>query len=94
MKQRILTGLGLIAGLILIFFSKSITTYVFDAAIVLIAIYAGYEMFLMDSKAGASIFFGMLRNKYLMQMPPVSRLPCGGAFGLTALRGEGKERAT
>lgn len=52
MKQRILTGLGLVAGLILIFFSKSITTYVFDALIVLIAVYAGYEMSQLLKKIG------------------------------------------
>ena len=52
MKQRVLTGAGLIALLILLFFSKSITTYVFDIFVVLLAMYAGYEMSELLKKIG------------------------------------------
>lgn len=65
MKQRILTGLGLVAFLILIFFSKSVTTYIFDAFIILLAIYAGYEMSNILKK------IGYYNNKWVIILYPV-----------------------
>ena len=44
MKQRVLTGFALIAFMVLLFFTKSVTTYVFDAFVVYLAIIAGIEM--------------------------------------------------
>ena len=43
MKQRLLTGLAIIATLILVFFSRSLTLYIFDAFIGIIAILASLE---------------------------------------------------
>lgn len=65
MKQRVLTGLGLVAFLILIFFSKSITTYVFDAFVVLLSMYAAYEMSELLKK------MGMYNNKYVIVAYPL-----------------------
>ncbi len=65
MKQRILTGLGLVAFLILIFFSKSVTTYIFDAFIVLLAMYAGYEMSNILKK------MGYYNNKWAIILYPI-----------------------
>ncbi len=44
MKQRILTGSALLAFMVLLFFTKSITPYVFDAFIIYISIVGGLEM--------------------------------------------------
>lgn len=44
MKQRTLTGLGIVAFLLLVFFTKSFTNYIFDGFIVLLAMWAGYEI--------------------------------------------------
>lgn len=54
MKQRILTGMALIAFLVLMFLSKTITTtnVVFDIFIALVACYAGYEMGELLKKIG------------------------------------------
>lgn len=65
MKQRILTGAGLIAFLILLFFSKSVTTYIFDAFIVVLAIYAGYEMSQLLKK------MGFYNNKWVIIVFPI-----------------------
>jgi len=52
MKQRVFTGAALVAFLVLLFFTKSVTTYVFDAFIVYLAVVAGIEMADMLSKMG------------------------------------------
>ena len=52
MKTRVLTGMGLLAFMILLFFTKSITPYVFDAFIVYLAIVGGLEMSNLLSKFG------------------------------------------
>ena len=52
MKQRTLTGLAMVALLILLFFTKGVTPYVFDAFIVILAMYAGYEMSELLKKMG------------------------------------------
>ena len=52
MKQRVLTGLALVAFMVLLFVTKSVTTYVFDAFIILISIYAGLEMSDLIKKSG------------------------------------------
>lgn len=44
MKKRILTAFALVAFMILVFVTKSVTTYVFDAFIVYMAVVAGIEM--------------------------------------------------
>lgn len=65
MKQRILTGTALVALLILLFFSKTSTAYVFDLFIGLIAIYAGYEMSELLKK------MGLYNNKWVIIAYPV-----------------------
>ena len=65
MKQRVLTGIGLVAFLILLFFSKSITPLIFDGFIVLLAIYAGYEMTELLKK------MGYYNNKWFVLAYPV-----------------------
>lgn len=52
MKQRILTGSAMVAFLILLFISKSNTTYIFDAFVVLLGIVAGYEISKLLTKIG------------------------------------------
>lgn len=52
MKQRILTGFALIAFMVLLFVTKSVTTYVFDAFIVYLAVVAGMEMANLLTKIG------------------------------------------
>lgn len=44
MKQRVLTGTALIAFMVLLFFSRIITPYIFDAFIIYIAVLGGLEM--------------------------------------------------
>ena len=65
MKQRVLTGSALIAFLILLFFSKQVTPFVFDAFVVLLASYAGFEMSCMLRK------IGMYNNKWCIIFYPV-----------------------
>ncbi len=65
MKQRILTGSALVALLLLIFFSKSLTTYVFDLFIVFVATIACYEMSEMLRK------MGLYNNKYIIWAYPI-----------------------
>ena len=65
MKQRILTGSAIVAFLILLFFTKNITTYVFDAFIVILAMYAGYEMSNLLKK------MGLFNNKWLIIAYPL-----------------------
>ena len=65
MKQRVLTGMGLVAFLILLFFSKSITPLVFDGFIVLLAIYAGFEMTELLKK------MGYYNNKWFVLAYPI-----------------------
>ncbi len=64
MKQRILTGSALVAFLILLFFSKSQTTYIFDIFVVVLATIAGYEMSELLKK------IGFYNNKYLIVVYP------------------------
>lgn len=52
MKQRLLTGLAIIATLILVFFSRNLTLYVFDAFIGIITILAGLEFSKLLTKMG------------------------------------------
>lgn len=52
MKKRLISALGMIAILILMFVSKIWTPYVFDAGIVLVMVLAGYEMSSMLLKMG------------------------------------------
>lgn len=52
MKQRLLTGLAIIATLILVFFSRNLTLYIFDAFIGVIAILAGLEFSRLLTKTG------------------------------------------
>ncbi len=44
MKQRVLTGAALTAFMILLFFSRMLTPYIFDAFIIYIAVVGGLEM--------------------------------------------------
>ena len=52
MKQRVLTGFALVAFMVLLFVTKSVTTYVFDAFIVYLAVVAGIEMANLLTKIG------------------------------------------
>ncbi len=52
MKQRFLTGIAMIALLVLVFFSRSLTLYVFDVFIGLLAILAGLEFSRLLTKMG------------------------------------------
>lgn len=52
MKQRIITALMIMATLVLVFFAREVTTYVFDAFIVGLAILATFEMTKIASKSG------------------------------------------
>lgn len=65
MKQRLITASGLIVFLLLILFSKSITPLVFDAFIVMIACFAGYEMCMLLNK------MGMYNNKIMVILYPL-----------------------
>ena len=52
MKQRLLTGVAIIAALILVFFSRTLTLYVFDAFIGIIAILASLEFSKLLTRTG------------------------------------------
>ena len=52
MKQRVLTGVALAAFMILLFFTKTLTPYVFDAFLVFVAVVAGMEMSNLLTKIG------------------------------------------
>lgn len=52
MKQRVLTGFALVAFMVLLFVTKSVTTYLFDAFIVYLAVVAGIEMANLLTKIG------------------------------------------
>ena len=65
MKQRVLTGAALLAFMVLMFFSKTITPYIFDAFIVYIGIMAGLEMANLLAK------FGYYNSKIAIGIYPV-----------------------
>lgn len=52
MKQRIITGLGIIALIILAFFSRMLTLYVFDVCVGVIAVFASLELSSLMKKMG------------------------------------------
>lgn len=57
MKQRTLMSLAFIAVLVLLFFSRSLSTFIFDTAIGIIIIFCAVEMSKMLSKMGRSNYF-------------------------------------
>ena len=59
MKQRTLTGAAIIAALILVLFARELTSYIFDAFILMLAVVATYEMSKLLAKQGLynNIFF-------------------------------------
>ena len=62
MKQRIITGLGIIAFIILAFFSRMLSLYIFDMFVGVIAVLAGLEFSNIMKKMGYynfSIFVGL-----------------------------------
>lgn len=65
MKQRIITGAGLVALLVLILFTKTFTTYFFDALIILITLCAGFEISYLLKK------MGMYNSKWAILAFPV-----------------------
>lgn len=65
MKTRILTGSALIAFMILLFFTKSVTPYIFDAFIAYLAVISGLEMANLMSK------FGYYNNKIAVAVYPI-----------------------
>lgn len=58
MKQRIITGATLIAVLILVLLARQLSTYIFDAFILIVAMYACYETSNLFAK------MGVYNNKY------------------------------
>ena len=58
MKQRIITGATLVAVLILVLLARQLSTYIFDAFILLIAMYACFETSRLFAK------MGVYNNKY------------------------------
>lgn len=52
MKTRVLTGVGLLAFMVLLFFTKSFTPYVFDAFLIYVAVVGGLEMSNILTKIG------------------------------------------
>ena len=65
MKQRVITGAGLVALLLILFFSRAVTPYIFDAFAILLAIYAGYEMTEILRK------MGLYNNKWFVIIYPI-----------------------
>ena len=65
MKQRMITGAMIIAALVLVLFARTLTTYVFDAFIVMIAIIGAYEMSKLLAK------MGYYNNQYVAMAYPV-----------------------
>lgn len=62
MKTRVLTGSALLAFMVLLFFTKSVTPYVFDAFIIYISVVGGLEMSNLLTKIGfynSKIFIGI-----------------------------------
>lgn len=64
MKQRFLTGAGVLALLVIVMFARSISIYIFDACLLFITIIAAYEMSVLLSK------MGMYNNKYFAMIYP------------------------
>ena len=52
MKTRVLTGVGLLAFMVLLFFTKTFTPYIFDAFLIYVAVVGGLEMSNILTKIG------------------------------------------
>lgn len=65
MKTRVLTGSALLAFMVLLFFTKSVTSYVFDAFIIYVAVVCGLEMSNLLTK------MGLYNNKIVVGIYPV-----------------------
>lgn len=65
MKQRIITGATLVAILVLVLLARQLSTYIFDAFIVLVAMYACYETSRLFAK------MGIYNNKYFAVTYPL-----------------------
>ncbi len=73
MKQRIITGATLVAILVLVLLARQLSTYIFDAFMVIIAMYACYETSHLFAK------MGVYNNKYFAIAYPLF------AYGLFVL---------
>ena len=73
MKQRIITGATLVAILVLVLLARQLSTYIFDAFMVIIAMYACYETSRLFAK------MGVYNNKYFAIAYPLF------AYGLFVL---------
>ncbi len=65
MKQRIITGAMILAVLILVLFARNISTYIFDAFVVILATIGAYEMTNLLAKSN------MYNNKYVPIFYPI-----------------------
>ena len=65
MKQRTITGLAIIAMLVLVMFARTLSIYIFDAFVLALAIVASYEMSNLLTKQG------LYNNKYFAMMYPI-----------------------
>lgn len=65
MKQRIITGAMVLAVLILVLFARNISTYIFDAFVVILATIGAYEMTNLLAKSN------MYNNKYVPIFYPI-----------------------
>lgn len=59
MKQRTMTGAMIIAILVLVFFARNLSTYIFDAFVIVLATIGAYEMTNLLAKSN------MYNNKYI-----------------------------
>lgn len=77
MKKRILTSIAIVSFLVLLFFTKNLTTYLFDAFLVYVAILGGLEMSNLLSK------IGYYNNKIAVIVYPILSY---GLFKLSTIR--------
>ena len=80
MKNRILTGIALVSLLVLLFFTKTYTNYVFDAFFVYIAVIGGLEMSNLLTKIGfynSKLIIGIypLLSYGLFKLTTIYKLP-------------------
>lgn len=65
MKQRVITGAMILAVLVLVLFARNITTYIFDAFVIILATIGAYEMTNILAKSN------MYNNKYIPLCYPI-----------------------
>lgn len=65
MKQRVITGAMILAVLVLVLFARNLSTYVFDAFVIVLATIGAYEMTNILAKSN------MYNNKYIPLVYPI-----------------------